>query len=100
MVVTVPAPLVVQRDDKQVGSFEILQGFLPGSRRSGALSTPLQNSITKRATQAVENRRAQQESLDALGLLLQDFLNQIVHHEPVASAERLDEAGSISMSLH
>ena len=34
MVIAVPAPLVIQRDDEQVGAFEIFQGFLPGSRRS------------------------------------------------------------------
>ena len=32
VVIAVPAPLIVQRDDEQVGLFEIFQGFLPGSR--------------------------------------------------------------------
>ena len=40
MVIAVPTPLVVQRDDEQVGAFEVLQGFLPGSR-GGGRSAPL-----------------------------------------------------------
>ena len=96
MVITIPAPLVVQGDDEQVGAFEIFQGFLPGSRSGGFE----QNGITQGAAQAVEDGCAQQESLNAFGLLLQDFFNQIVHHEMVAAGERLDEAGGVLMSLH
>ena len=59
-----------------------------------------QNGITQRAAQAVEDRCAQQERLDACGLLLQDFFNQIVQHEMVAAGERFDEAGGVLMSLH
>jgi hypothetical protein len=47
----------------------------------------------------VEDRRAQQERLNAFGLPLQDFFKQIVQHEMVAAAERLDEAGGVGMSL-
>ena len=36
MVIAVPAPLVVQRDDEQVGAFEIFQGGLPGTQRGRA----------------------------------------------------------------
>ena len=61
---------------------------------------PLQNGITKGAAHAVEDGRAQQESLDAFGLLLQDFFNQIVQHEMVAAGEGFDEAGGVLMSLH
>ncbi len=37
--------------------------------------------------------------LNALGLLPQDFFEQIVQHEMVAAGERLDEAGGVFMSL-
>jgi hypothetical protein len=74
MVIAVPTPLVVQGEDEQV-NLEIFQGFLPGSRGGE------QNGITLGAAQAVEDRGAQQESLDAFGLLLQDFSNQIVQHK-------------------
>ena len=94
MVIAVPTPLVIQRDNEQVGVFEIFQGFLPGSRRR------TQNSVTQRAAHAVKDGCAQQKSLDAFGLLLQDFFNQIVQHEMVAAGERFDETGGILMSLH
>ena len=86
--------LIVQGDDEQVGVFEIFQGFLPGSRGVE------QNSVTQRAAQAIEDGCAQQKSLDAFGLLLQDFFNQIVEHEMVAAGEGLDEASDVLMSLH
>src|SRR5438477_8874988 len=52
LVIAVPAPLVVQGDEEQVGAFEILEGFLPGNRGIH------QNGITQRAAQTVEDRRA------------------------------------------
>ena len=94
MVIAVPAPLVVQGHDEQVGAFEIFQGCLPGSSRIE------QNGITQGARHAVEDRCAQQEILDAFGLLPEDFFNQIVQHEMVAAGERCDEAGGVFMSLH
>src|SRR6202011_4502453 len=93
MVIAVPTPLVVQRDEEQVGVFEIFQGFSPGS------SGIHHNGITEGAAQAVEDRRAQQERLDAFGLLPEDFFHQIVEHEMVAAGERSDEAGGVLLSL-
>ena len=94
MVIAVPAPLVVLGDDEQVGVFEIFQGCLPGNRWVE------QNGITKRSAHAVEDGSAQQESLDAFGLLLQDLFKQIVHHETMAAGERLDKTGGVLMPLH
>ncbi len=92
MVIAVPTPLVVQGDDEQVGLFEIFQGLLPvvlaGER------------IAQGAGQSVEDGSLQQESLDAFGLLFQDFLDQIVQHETVAASERVDEAGNVFSPLH
>ena len=48
----------------------------------------------------VEDRCAQQESLDLFGLLLQDFFDQIVQHEMVTAGERFDEAGGVFLPLH
>lgn len=94
MVIAVPAPLVVQRDEEQVDAFEIAQRFLPGNRGVE------QHGITEGTAQAVEDRRAQEESLDACGLLVQDFFDQIVHHETVAAGEGCDEAGGVIMPPH
>src|SRR5687767_4858745 len=96
MVIAVPTPLVVQRNDEQVGPLEILESFLPGSRPGGVK----QNSITKGTAQAVEDGCAQQERLNAFGLLSQDFFHQIVHHKMVATGERFNEAGRVLTSLH
>ena len=93
MVIAVPPPLVVQGDEEQVGAFEIFQGCLPGNRGVE------QNGITQGAAQAVEDRCAQQERLDAFGLLPEDFFHQIVQHEMVAAGERSDEAGGVLLSL-
>ena len=45
MVITVPAPLVVQGDDEEVGVFEIFQGLLSGNRGGGIMISP-ENGIT------------------------------------------------------
>src|SRR6266487_724242 len=93
MVIAVPTPLVVQGDEEQVGVFDMLEGFLPGTRGGE------QNGITKRARHSVEDGRALQERLEASVLLPEDFFNQIVQHEMVAAGERSDEAGGVFMSL-
>src|SRR5215469_3970305 len=67
LVIAVPASLAVQRDEEQVGVFQILQGSLPGRRGVE------QDGITQRSAEAVEDRCAQQERLDVFGLLPEDF---------------------------
>ncbi|HEV2655216.1 MAG TPA: hypothetical protein VGT82_09655 [Ktedonobacteraceae bacterium] len=93
MVIAVPAPLVVQRDEKQVGAFERVQGGLPGNRGVE------HNGITQWAAEAVEDGGVQQEHLDVFLLALEDFFQQIVQHELVAAGERADEACGVLMSL-
>src|SRR5687768_13430386 len=93
MVIAVPAPLVVQGNDEQVGTVELLEGCLPGS---GGVA---QHGIAEGATQAVEDRRAQQERLESFGLLLQDFFKEVIHDEMVAAGEGFDEAGGVGMPL-
>ena len=60
----------------------------------------MQNRVTKGAAHAVEDGRAQQESLNAFGLLLQDLFEQIIQDEVVAASEGIDETGGIFISLH
>ena len=93
MVIAVPAPLVVQGDDEQVGVLEVLQGLLPGGCGVG------HHGITERAAEPIEDGRAQQEGLDGLGLPLEDLLEQVVEHEMVAAGERRDEAGDVLAAL-
>jgi hypothetical protein len=72
MVIAVPAALVVQTDNEQVGALEILQCCLSGG------SGVAQHDITQLAAHLVEDGCSQQERLNAFGLPLQDFLEQIV----------------------
>ena len=81
MVITVPTPLVVQGDEKEVGMFEVFQGFLPGKRWIEG------DGVAKGTAEAFEDRRLQQEVLEALGLPFQDFLQQIIEDETVAAGE-------------
>lgn len=67
-----PATFQKARNDEQVGVFEMLQCFLPGSTEGA------QNGITEGGAQAVKDRCTQQKSLNAFGLLFQDLFNQIV----------------------
>ena len=94
MMIPIPAPVVVQGDDEEVGAIEVGQDLLPGS---GGVRY---ERIAQRAAQPVEDGGAQQEVLDAGGLLLQDLLDQIVQHEAVAAAEGVDEARGVAPSLH
>src|SRR5207302_3531009 len=93
LVIAVPLPFVVQRDEEQVGVFEIFQSGLPDSRGVE------HNGITQGAAAAGEARSAQQEMLNVFRLLPEDFFKQIVQHEMVAAGERSDGAGCIFMPL-
>src|SRR5581483_1585161 len=82
MVIAIPMSFVVQGNDEQVGALKSMQGFSPGN------SGIKHNGITQGATQTVEDGGAQQERLNAFGLLLQHFFKQIIQHEMVATSER------------
>src|ERR671911_1256549 len=73
---------------------EVFQRVLAGS---GGVD---QNGINEGSTQAVEDGRAQQESLNVFGLLPQHFFDQIVKHEMMAAGEGFYEAGGVLMSPH
>jgi hypothetical protein len=81
VVITVPAPLMVQRHQEQVGAVQRLQGGLPGRRGV------VHDGITERTAQALEDGGPQQKRLDRLGPPLEDLLHQIVQHELVAAGE-------------
>jgi hypothetical protein len=68
MVIAVPAPLVIEGNDEQVGVFEVFQGRLT---RGGGVG---QDGIAQGTAETVEDGRAEKESLDAFGLPFQDFL--------------------------
>ncbi len=88
MVIAVPAALTIQGDDEQVGAFEILQGLLTG--RDGSLAT-----ASHRGPHMRSRMRCAAKSLDVFGLLVQDFLHQVIQHEMVAAGKGLDKAGDV-----
>ena len=79
MVVAEPVALVVQRHDEQVVSFQGLQhapAIVPAGER-----------IAQRGAEPVEDRGLQQEGTDAVGLTVQDFVDQVVDDVPVVAGE-------------
>jgi len=57
-------------------------------------------SITQGTIKPIKDRSLQQEGLNVLGLLTQNFLNQIIQHKAVFTGERFDEICSVIMSLY
>jgi hypothetical protein len=94
VVIAVPPSLVVQRNEEQGWRGRDSGGCLARKQRDRAARHRRGDR-----RQAVEDRRAQQERLDALGLLLQNFFKEVVRDEMVAARERLDEAGGVVLSL-
>ena len=95
MVIAVPLPPVVERDDEQVGVFEIVERLLAGGWRHLA-----QDGVTQRAGHAVQNRSPQQEGLNAFGLALKDLFDQIIQDVVLAAGEGRQEAGNIFTPPH
>ena len=72
---------------------------LPNGRQHFFARPRAGHGVAERGIESIEDRRTQQERLHVLRLPLQHFFEQIIQHEVVAAAERLDEAGGIGMSL-
>ena len=75
MMIAVPASLVVQWNDKEIGVFEILQGLLAVVLVGVRLGCAEPHRIAQRTVQPIEDRSLQQEVLDAFALLLQDLFD-------------------------
>src|SRR3712207_7585549 len=75
-----PVALIIQRNGKQVASFQGLQNRL-------ALLLLVGNGVAQRATQPLENGGLEQEAPDTFGLTLQDLFDQIVHRSEEHTSE-------------
>ena len=71
MVIAIPAPFVVQRDDEEVHPFQVFQRCLPIDR-----SGRVDDGLAERPAQAVQDRGLQQEGAHRLGLSFQHFLGR------------------------
>ena len=85
VVVAEPPPLVVQRDDEEVGPFQRLQHPLTVG--------PSGQGVAELAGQLVRHAGVEEEFRYARGLPVQDLLDQIVQDVAVATGERVDEPG-------
>src|SRR5215217_5466622 len=90
--VTVPAPLVVERDDEEVLPLQPLKHLLP--------SITAGERIAQSGTHALQHGRLEQELTHPFGLPFEDLLGQEVQDVAVAPGEGLDEAGEVLAVAH
>src|SRR5437667_12609298 len=89
--VTIPAPFVIQREQKQIGLFQNIE--------HGLATCLFPHGIAEWAAEALQDAGVQEEVLDSCWLLVEHFFQQIVHYIAMAAAERRDEADRIVMTL-
>ena len=91
-VVAIPAARVVLRLQKEIGLFQSGQHALavvaPGDR------------VAQIRRERTQDRRLEQKVADLLGLLVEHFLQQVIHDEAMAAGERVDEPGQIISVTH
>ena len=88
MVVAVPAPLVVERDQEQVRPVQLLEHRLAAGLAG--------HGVAQRAGEPVEDGGLEQEPAHRLGLPVEDLLDEVVHDEPVVAGEPGDERRTAS----
>lgn len=102
MMITVPLPHVVQRDDEKIGAFQMLERGLGISDfgwwiaedgislRNSRPEIRRQNRIAQVATKSIQNRSLQQKILHGLGLALEDFFHEIIEDITIIAGKSLD----------
>ena len=86
-VVAIPGPLVVERDDQQVGALQLLQA--PLAVRLA------RDGVAQRPAQAVEDRRAHEEVLGLGRQPGKDLLDDVVEDEAVGRPEPPHQLGLV-----
>ena len=93
VVVAVPAPVAVERDEEQVRPVQGLEhrSATPaaGALRQGA------DRVAQRPGEPVEDRGVEQEAPYVVGLSTEDLVGEVVDDEPVVASEPGDEAGAV-----
>jgi hypothetical protein len=92
VVVTVPDPVVVQRDDQQVLPLQRLQREPPVVAAC--------EGVAQGAAEAAQDRGLQQERLHRAGLPLQDLFGQKVEDVAVSAGEGPDKAREVLAPPH
>ncbi len=92
VVVAVPAPPIVERDEEQVRPFERLEHRRPAG--------PAGHRVTQGSGEPVQDRGQEEELAIGVRLTLEDLVGQIVDDEPVVARELRDERRGVLASLH
>ena len=79
VVVAVPAPTVVERDDEQVGAVERLQ-------HGGAVVTA-GDGVAQRTAEPIKNRRLNKEIPNTFGLPIEHLVDEVVDDVAVVARE-------------
>ena len=97
MVITIPMPLIVQRDDEEVHVFEGFQHHLP---IDSARAIRLDDSLAQRAAKAIQDRGLQQEGTHVFRLQLKHFFNQVVHDIVMTARKGRNKTMNVLAALH
>ena len=92
VVVAIPAPIVVQRDDEEVVPLQFLQHLLT-IRATG-------ERIAQRTTQVTEDGGLEEKLPYPPGLAFEDLFGQIVEDVAVAAGEGFDKARDVLAPSH
>src|SRR4051812_26302494 len=108
MMVAIPAPLVVERDEEQIGPLQLLHdevavclvvrgwSVFPIPR----LPTPYpQDRITQRPAHPVEDGGLEQKLLNMRRLAVKDLIHQVIGHKSVTTGECRQKAAVIRSIL-
>ncbi len=87
VVVAVPAPLLVQRHEEDVGLLETFEGVL-------AVDAPGQG-VAQRAGQPIEHRRRHEERPIGIVQAREDLVGDVVEHVTMTRRERSDALGDV-----
>ncbi|MFE6487492.1 hypothetical protein ACFVGN_31790, partial [Streptomyces sp. NPDC057757] len=91
MVIAVPAALVVEPDDEQVGPVEDFE--------HGSAVPASGDGVAQRAVEAAQDGRPEQEVTHVIALAGQDLVDQVVEDVPVVTGESGDEVRDVRAPL-
>src|SRR6266508_5797611 len=83
MMVAIPVALLIERDQEQVGSFQVFQHLLS--------IVAIGERITQWATELLKNRGLEEESSHIVGLSLKYLLSQVIENVAMATPELLNK---------
>ena len=92
VVVAVPVPAIVERDEEEVRPIEPLEHRLPAAAAG--------DGVAQRPGEPIEDRGLEQEVADLVGLALEHLLGEVVDDEAVVAGEVLDEPADVVAALH